>query len=78
MSGEKSVKKVFIEDGWEFTQETTKVIDGVYLHIIDGAEACLTVGKFELEFTYDEKAKRVFEGLLKGSQAIELLEVLSR
>lgn len=78
MSEDKHIERIFIEEGWEVTQISTKLLENVYLHVIDGTEASLTVGNQELEFTYDSEVKRLFERLDEGATARELLAFLSR
>lgn len=67
-----------IEEGYSITEVTTELMNGVFLHVFDGIEASITVGKFELEFTYDETAKRLFGRLNEGVSAMELLAILAR
>lgn len=71
-------KRIYIEEGYEIIEESRELLPGVILHVFDGVEGSLTVGKHELEFLYDEEAKRLFERLNDGVLAVELLAILAR
>jgi len=70
-------KRIYIEEGYEVKEVTTQLMDGVILRVIDGVEGALTVGQYELDFLYDESAKRLFERLNGGVSAGELLAFLA-
>jgi len=70
-------KRIYIEEGYEISEVSTELFPGVTLSILDGVEGALTVGQYELDFIYDESAKRLFGRLNEGVSAGELLAFLA-
>lgn len=66
-----------IEPGYVITKETTEIIDGVTLIVIDGKEGTLEIGVASIDFDFTLEAEHLFANLDTHGEIIELLAILA-